>query len=301
VSHRAPRGSASDAERLQAASIAAAGFLATRTEELVDDVLELLRAELPEYGEETMEELRERVRIVLELAQRRLRQGDVPDVRDAEEIATLARSWAAKGLPLDQRSFQLGARRVVTVVAAHAAELDLDPRAMFDIQDRIWAWATLCASILADAHRDHAVALARRDAAGRAEFFRDLVASCVSPERLAQASQAYGLDVHQPYFAVCVQCDTPAIAAALEVHIRHSGSTDDHRTLQIVLDQRLLAVTPRLPSEYRDVTIAVGPAAALEQVASSFSEAFEALATARAFGITGVVDLASLGPLPLVT
>jgi hypothetical protein len=202
-------------ERLQAACIAAAEFLAPRTKELADELLELLRAQLPAYGEETIEELRARIRVVLELTQRRLRQGEVPDSRDAEEIATLARGWAAKGLPLDPRSFQLGARRVVAVVAAHAVELNLDPRTMFEMQDRTWEWATMCASILADAHRDHAVALARRDAAGRAELLRDLVAGRVTAERLARAAQAYGLDVHQPYFAVCAHCDTAAVAGAL--------------------------------------------------------------------------------------
>ena len=73
---------------MQAACIAAAEFLATRTKALVDDLLELHRGQLPAYGEETMEELRERIRVVLELAQRRPRQGEVPDIREAEEIAT---------------------------------------------------------------------------------------------------------------------------------------------------------------------------------------------------------------------
>ena len=144
VSHGTRRGGRPDTdERLHAACIAAAEFLAPRTTELVDDLLELLRGQLPPCGEETMEELRERIRVVLELAQRRLRQGEVPDIRDAEEIATLARDWAAKGLPLDQRSFQLGARRVVAVVAAHAVEVNLHPGTMFEIQDQIWEWATI--------------------------------------------------------------------------------------------------------------------------------------------------------------
>jgi hypothetical protein len=287
--------------RLRAANVAVAGFLQERADGLADKLLELLRAQLPVYADETLGALRDRVRVVLDLAITRLRQGDVPDSRDAEALAILARGWAAEGLPLDQRSFQVGARHVVAVVASHAAELELDAATMFELQNRVWEWATMCASILADAHRDHAVALARRDAAARAEFLRDLAAGRVTPERLAQASDTYALNIDELYFAVCARCEDPAVGSALEAHVRRSGSTDDRRTLQVVVDGRLLAVAPQAPTPYGDVTIAVGAATSLEDAHASFSEALEALATARAFGITGVVDLASLGPLPLIT
>jgi DNA-binding PucR family transcriptional regulator len=39
----------------------------------------------------------------------------------------------------------------------------------------------------------------------------------------------------------------------------------------------------------------------LQEVHRSFAEAEEALATARAFGVTGLVELTALGPLPLAT
>ena len=287
--------------RLRAANIAVASFIEPRVGPLADELLELLRVQLPTYAEQTLGALRDRVRVVLELALTRLREGDLPDSRDAERLATLARGWAAEGLPLDQRSFQVGARHVVAVVASHAAELGLDASTMFELQDRVWEWATMCASILADAHRDHAVALARRDAAARAEFLRDLASGRVTPERLAQACETYDLDNEKEYFAVCAHCDDPAAASGLEAHVRRSGSTAARRTLQVVVDGRLLAVAPQAPVPYRDVTIAVGAATALEEAHGSFSEALEALATARAFDITGVVDLASLGPLPLIT
>jgi hypothetical protein len=44
-----------------------------------------------------------------------------------------ARRWAADGLPLDPRAFQLGARHVMAAVAARAADLGIDDRSLFEM------------------------------------------------------------------------------------------------------------------------------------------------------------------------
>jgi hypothetical protein len=288
-------------ERMRLANIAAAAFLDARREEVVADLGELLREQLPSYGAEALDTVRESVGIVLGVALARLREGRPPEEADAEALSEPARRWAEEGRPLDPRSFQLGARHVVSVVAEHAGDLDIDDRTLFAIQGRVWAWATMCASILADAHREHEVAIARRDAARRADFLRDLAAGRMTLERLARESEAYGLDLSRTYFAVCADCGEGAVAAALEAHVRRSGATTDRRTLQVVVDGRLLAVTPQVPAAFDGTVLAVGPARLLEDAHASFAEATEALITARAFNTTGIVDLGALGPLPLVT
>ena len=288
-------------ERLRAAYRDVAAFLEPRVEGIVADVNDLLREQIPVYGAEAPGTLRPNIRAILDIALHELRQGRGPDATDAEAITTLARRWASEGRPLDQRSFQLGARRVAVTVARHAAELNLDDHALFAMQGAVWDWATMCAAILADAQRDHEVAAARRDAAHRANFLRDLAAGGITAERLTQEAEALGLDVDQPYFAVRAQCANATSAAMLEVHIRRSGATEDRHALQVVLGDRLLAVVPQVPAEYEGVKLAVGPATLLQEANASFAEAAEALATAQAFGINGVVDLGTLGPLPLVT
>jgi DNA-binding PucR family transcriptional regulator len=141
--------------------------------------------------------------------------------------------------------------------------------------------------------------VARRDATVRADFLRDLAAGRVTADRLARESKAHGLDLGEPYFAVSAVCDSGA-ADALEAHIRRSGASAERRTLQAVIDGRLFAVTARVPAAYEDVAIAIGPAALLSDAHASFAEADQALATARAFGVGGIVHLGALGPLPLV-
>jgi hypothetical protein len=48
------------------------------------------------------------------------------------------------------------------------------------------------------------------------------------------------------------------------------------------------------------MVLAVGPATMLPDAHASFAEAAEALITARAIDITGIVDLGALGPRPLL-
>ena len=288
-------------ERLRVGYRTVAAFLEPRVEGIVADVGELLRTEISAYGAEELGTLRENVRATLEIALEQLRQGRAPDASDAAAITALARRWAAEGRALDPRSFQLGARLVAVAVADHAAELGLDDRMLFTMQDAVWDWATVCASILADAQRDHDVAAARRDATRRADFLRDLAAGAVTAERLGRESEAFGLDAETPYFPLEAEAASPGAAAMLEAHVRNAGATEDRRALPVVLGRRLLAIVPRVPGAYESVTIAVGPPVMLADARASFAQAAEALATARAFGITGVVDLAGLGPLPLVT
>ncbi|MGZ4251566.1 MAG: PucR family transcriptional regulator [Solirubrobacteraceae bacterium] len=290
-------------DRLRVAGLAAAAFLEPRTEEIVADLGELLREQLPSYEGETLDTLGDGIRIVLGVALTRLREGGSLEEADAEALWEPARGWADEGRPLDPPSFQLGARRVMSLLAEHAAELEIDDRTLFAMQDRIWGWATMGASILADAQREHLVTLARRDAARRADFLRDLAAGRMTLERLAGDSEAYGLDVGQPYFAVCADCTdcgSGAAVEALEAHVRRSGATADRRALQVVVDGRLLAVTSQVPTVFDGIALAVGPATMLPDAHASFAEAAEALITARAFDITGIVDLGALGPLPLV-
>jgi hypothetical protein len=291
-------------ERLRAAYMAVATFLEPRLDGIVAAVGDLLREEIPAYRAEEGRWLHQNVRTILAIALDQLRQGHPPGSTDTAAITTLARRWASEGRPLDQRSFQLGARQVTVAVAEHASELGLDGldgTTLFAMQDAAWDWATVCASILADVQRDHEVAAARLDATLQTEFLRDLASGGITPERLAREADALGLDIHHPYFAVEAECEGATPPSLLETHIRRSGATQHRHPLLVVLGRRVVAVVPKVPAEYEGVTIAVGPPAMLQQAHASFSEAAEALATARAFGITGIVDLSTLGPLPLAT
>jgi DNA-binding PucR family transcriptional regulator len=290
-------------DEVRAAYARVAGFLEPRLDQLAAEITELLREQIPHYAELPPSLVHANNRATLVLLARRWRRGEALDDADSEAIAERAREWARAdfSFALIARTFQIGLRHVIAVIRAHAEELDIDARALLAMQDRAWDWATLISEVLSDVEREHAVSVARRDATHRADFLRDLASGRVGAERLAGEAAAYGLDLAQPYVGVRADVSDDAAASSLEAKIRQSGATSEHRVFQAVIDGRLFAVAPRSPTAPQDVTLAVGSPMPLQDVHRSFAEAEETLATAHAFGVTGLVDLTALGPLPLAT
>jgi hypothetical protein len=290
-------------DEVRAAYARVAAFLEPRLDELAAELAELYRQQIPQYADVPEYVAHENNRATLVLIARRWQRGEALDDADAEEIAERARQWARTGFPfgLIARTFQIGLRHVVAVIREHAEELEIDARALVAMQDRAWDWATLISEVLSDVEREHAVSAARRDATHRADFLRDLAFGRIGAERLAADAAAYGLDLAQPYVAVRADVSDDAAASSLEARIRQSGATSEHRVFQTVVDGHLFAVAPQAPKAPEDVTLAVGSAMLLQDVHDSFAEAEGALATAHAFGVTGLVELTALGPLPLAT
>jgi hypothetical protein len=288
-------------DEVRAAYARVAAFLEPRLDELAAELAELYRQQIPQYADVPAWIAHENNRATLVLIARRWQRGEALDDADAEEIAERARQWARTDFPfvLIARTFQIGLRHVVAVIREHAEELEIDARVLLAMQDRAWDWATLISEVLSDVEREHAVSVARRDATHRADFLRDLAFGRITAERLAGEAAVYGLDLAQPYVAVRADVSDDAAASSLEARIRQSGATSEHRVFQTVVDGRLFAVAPQSPKAPEDVTLAVGSPMQLQDVHRSFAEAEEALATARAFGVTGLVELTALGPLPL--
>jgi DNA-binding PucR family transcriptional regulator len=290
-------------DEVSAAYVRVAAFLEPRVDEFAAALAEIYRQQIPHYADVPARTAHRNNRATLVLLVRRWRRGEALNDADAEAIAERARKWAMTDFPfmLIARTFQIGLRWVIAVVHEHAEELEIEARVLLAMQDRVWDWATLISEVLSDVEREHAVSVARRDATHRADFLRDLASGRVRAERLADEAAVYGLDVGQPYVAVRSDVVDGAAASALEAKIRQSGATSEHRVFQAVIDGRLLAVAPRSPKAPADVTLAVGSPMLLQDLHRSFAEAEEALATARAFGVTGLVELTALGPLPLAT
>jgi hypothetical protein len=288
-------------EEVSAAYARFAEFLEPRLDEIAAELTELYRREIPRYADAPAWRVQKTTRATLSVAWRRWGLGKALDDADAEAIAEEARKWAVTDIPLVlvARSVQIGSRRVIALVREYAEELEIDARVLFAMQDRAWDWATLVSSVLVDVERERAVSTARRDATRRADFLRDLASGRVTAERLANEAAIYGLDLCHPYVAVRGDVKDGAEASALEATVRQSGATTEQRVFQTVVDGRLLAVAPRPPKAPENVMLAVGSPMLLQDAHRSFAEADEALATARAFRITGTIELTTLAPLPL--
>jgi hypothetical protein len=294
-------GAPSPSEQVRASTIEQAiELISSRLEEIAVDLTESIAAVIPAMptGPSGVED--NRAMVVLSL--KRMRDGKVHDAEIAAEIARRARTWSTR-FPLETlaAAFHIGARRLSELIAESAHELGWDAAQMFIVQDLAWDWGMFASSVFAELQREQAVSEARRDATRRAEFLRDLASGRIGAERLARETAIYGLDLNHSYYAVRAIADDGAWPA-LEARLRQSGATSNHRALLATVEGQLLAVAARHPGAFSEqATVACGHAVPLAKIHESFSEAGEVLAAAPAFGITGTVDLGSLGPKVLVT
>ncbi|HWT93790.1 MAG TPA: hypothetical protein VN238_12380, partial [Solirubrobacteraceae bacterium] len=161
--------------------------LAGQLDELVAELTDLYRRELPGYDAVPRSSIEENVRALLQVLVGRLREGRGFEATEAE-MGRIARGYLDAAVPLSaiSRSFQLGVLHLIARLREGLRATGADESAVDAMQDAVWRWTLTAAAAIAAAERDQAVAAARRDAGRRAELLRDLAAGAVTPQRLRE-------------------------------------------------------------------------------------------------------------------
>lgn len=139
-----------------------------------------------------------------------------------------------------------------------------------------------------------------QDASRRARFLRDLAFGKLTRARLVAEADAHGADLDHEYFAVRATGSDRELRN-LQAHLSQVGGTRARPVISHTEGGRLMALTSRRPCAALGMTIALGAPRRLGEIHHSFAEAEDVLDAARAFALTGVVDLVAIGPLTLVT
>jgi hypothetical protein len=279
-----------------------AELLAQQIDELVVQITDVQRSELPHYDEVPREMLEQQTREMLGIVVRQLRRGRSIDDEARAEVVPLVRGWARSALPPSAiaRSFELAAHQIVLRKRAIVRSLRLPSDVEDALHDFAWRWTMFSAAALADAQRDGAVAAARRDETHRSDFLMDLAAGQVTSSRLHDEADWLGLDLEIDYVAVVAPAAELTGAPDIETALRSSGSTLEHRAIYALVDGQLMAIAPRRPRVPDGAVLAVGQARPIAELRASFTEARQLLHVARCFGLTGLIDLESTGPLTMV-
>lgn len=276
-------------------------MLDEQLDDIVAELTDLFREELPKYDAVPRESIERDVRGTIELSIAPLRQGKRLDASTAAGMSALAKQWVNTELPHSSiaRSHQMGAYHLLGRVRGAIRALDLDREVADAAEDEFWQWSILAASSLADAERDQAMGEARRDEQRRGSFLRGLAGGTLSPAELRKEAELHGLDLDLVYVPVVASRADSEDLGELERAVRASATTE-HRAVQTSDGGRVLAVAPQTPDPPEGATLAIGPARKLADISGSFNEAHEVHSTARRFGLTGVVDLVELGPLAVI-
>ncbi|MFE5284895.1 PucR family transcriptional regulator [Nocardia sp. NPDC056611] len=261
------------------------------------ELTNLYRDNIPVYDQVDPDSIEQNTHVVLQIAVRHLRSDLAQSGFD--ELATLARVWADQQIPLElvAHSIQIGARRIFAIIRERAISRAIPAHTIDAMQDLMWEWATASATAVHMVLQDHAIAGATR----RADFLHRLVDGSLSPGALAIEAENYRLDPDHLYRIAYASWSETNTASELLAYLRARGSTSKLPVVDTVIDGHLVALLPRTPEDKPQMgTVALGSSKPLAEASLSYRHAREALELANRHGRIGLVDLATLGPLPLL-
>lgn len=224
------------------------------------------------------------------------------DLRALEPLVDLVRRRMMQHFPAEAltHSIHLAARYALQDFDRIAAGRIITAQSMLAIRDYAWQFATDAASVVGAIGHELAAESSRRDAGRRTDFVRGVLWGTSAPEKIVTEAPLFGLDPAAPHLCVRAHPDDAADERALSAALIRS-SHGSREPLLAVVDDDLVGIVPAtgVTDFPPGALLAVGQPALLRDLAEPFRQVTLALRTARAFGRTGVVRLADLGPFPL--
>ena len=273
--------------------------LESEGETLADAVVERIRAAVPDFRRLPRGTLRRAVQDTMRRELAALHDVRAPTPDELDGSARIARERAEQGLSVES---VLHAHRVaVSVVWARFGELARERGAgvatVLAFSETLWRWADAVMDVVAAAHREVELQLAREEQQRRDAFVLALLTAGDTAE-LRRDAATYGVDPEREYvpFRARAHDRDPTKALAHRTALALAGD----QGLVTGLDGDVIGIATRRPLPIAGLTVGVGRPSALDALPASFAEASRALQTAIAFGHEGVHSLADLSILPAV-
>jgi hypothetical protein len=269
-------------------------------EPLAERIVARIRDDIPDFRQLPADALRRAVignlgRVLAALAELRS-----PTPGELEGSASVARERAEQGLAVGA---VLQAHRVtVNVVWTRFGELAREHgtgvASVLAFSETLWRWADALMDVVAAAHREVELQLARDEQQRRDAFVLAVLNGTLEPAELRRDGAAFGLDPERLY---------------VPFRARTGGGESPHRRSRRLalalagdegavasLDGDLVGIAAQPPVPLPGITTGVGPPARLTAVAGAFAAACRALQTATAFGQEGVYALSDLSIRPAI-
>jgi hypothetical protein len=271
--------------------------VATGLGDLSAELARLYQTKIPVYKNLDAELIAQNTRFVLSMLGGQLADGSSEPTTDG--LIELAEMLADQGTPLEAvaHSMQLGGRLIVAIVRQRSLELGVPATEVDAFADLAWEWATEASSVVQAVQRELAIAGATR----RADFVRRLTAGAMPPAVFAAEAASLGIDPDHRYHVACTAAEESRGGTDMLSALRIHGATADRPAVDAVIDGQLVALLPRRPDRKQwSRPIGIGPAVEPLKASFSYEQARRAWEIAERHDIDGLVDLAALGPLPLL-
>jgi hypothetical protein len=290
-----------------AAAARVVGQLVAAIEAELDDVLvpaigERIRDEIPDFRRLPAGALAGAIRGNVGRALSALRDLRPPTGAELEGAAAIGRERAEQGLTVDAvlHAYRISIGAVWSRFGELARERGADVSSVLAFSETLWLWADAVMDVVASAHREVELELAREEQQRRDAFVLALLTGTIDPAELRRESGNYGLDPEREYVPFRARSCRPGNgnARALPHRIALALAGDDG--LVTALDHDLVGFAARAPVSMEGVATGLGPPARLTALPNAFALASRALQTALAFREEGTCSLADLSIRPAI-
>lgn len=275
--------------------------ISTRAAELTAAAIERMRAEIPAYARlDPALLLPDAVRTIEQLI-RTASEGRELTERELAVFTGHGEARGRQGVPVTEmfRGWRLAVRMVLDEVVDAGRRLAISDRRLLELTNELVALTDAAILAMARGHLDAEFDLARHDQQRRADLVRGILFGTLGPGEIRIQVERYGVDSDREYRAIRAR-PRSAVPADRLVRWLEPPTGDRPRSLLAVIDGDIAGIVAGFPTGDIGTAVGIGPAARLDRMEPSFRRATRAMATADAFELTGVHDLADLGLLPAV-
>ncbi|MUM19025.1 PucR family transcriptional regulator [Mycobacterium sp. CBMA271] len=276
--------------------------LISRTQSFVPQLIARMRADIPNYARLDVALLLPDATLTLD----RLLQV-VAEGREftQTELAVLTAHGEARGrqdVPVTDMfsAWRIAIRTIADELISSGRERNVPDHVLLDTITELLQTSDAAIHAIASGHHQVEVERARHAQEHRADLVRAILLGTLGPAEIRFRADHYGLDTGREYRAIRARPTAAAPADRLIRLFEGAHSSDRPRSLIALVDGDVAGIMDDPPTGTIDAAIGIGPSARLDQMERSFRHATRAMATAEAFGLTGIHDLADLGLLPAV-
>jgi hypothetical protein len=264
----------------------------------VDGVVTRIRDEIPEFRRLSADALGGAVRGNVLRALAALREIRPPSDEELAGAAAVGRERAEQGLLVDAvlHAYRITTTAVWSRFGELARERGADVASVLAFSETLWRWADAVMDVVATAHREVELELAREEQQRRDAFVLAAVTGAIDAAELRRDGAAFGLDPQRQYVPLRARSATSPEPLPRRVALALAGDGG----LVTSFEHDLVGIAARPPDPIAGVVAGVGPPSRLSELGSAFALASRALQTAIAFGQDGVFSLSDLSIRPAI-
>lgn len=267
--------------------------LARRSAVLAEQVAVTAQLQIPTYAALSRDAITRNTETVISRVISALREAGELTASDLRTLEDYGEARARQGISLSdmQTAWRLATRMVLAELTATGRSYRAPDRLLLDLTHRLLDIVDEASIAYGAAHHDVEIEMTRRDQNIRSEFTRGTLLGTLSPAEIRMQAQHFGLPLVAEYRAL--RGDASA-AQILRPHIRAG------RCFLTTIDGDVAGFADKGIIVDSAPAIGFGPPTDLGGLTRSFRLASRILTTARAFAMTGPLDIDTVGLLPAV-